>query len=141
MKQFVLFLAALALMAGAPAMTYAQVSGQGAYPPYHPGTSTWREGPPQAGAGHPLLNRPHPWMQTARPFPLVDASFRRMLQPDSVRIMLDGRNVTPIAAIKAGGFEFTPARRLSLGMHRVRVVGLTLDGRWISDSWSFDVVQ
>jgi hypothetical protein len=123
MKPLATALASLVLALATTLAASAQVQ-QGVYPPYRPGTSTWRAGPPQAGAGHSLLNRPHPWMQTARPFPLIDASFKHPLQTSSVRITLDGRNVTAIAQIRSGGFEFTPARPLALGTHTVRVVGL-----------------
>lgn len=111
----------------------------GQTPSYTPGTSTWQEGPPNAGTGHVLVNRPYPWGQTALPFPLITASFRKQMQPDSVRVMLDGNDVTAIAQVKSGGFEFTPAFPLSAGTHSVRIIGTALNGKHIVDAWSFTV--
>ncbi len=108
-------------------------------PPYQPGTSMQQPGPAWADAGHPLLHRPFPWGDVSQQFPLVNASFRHPLRPESVRITLDGRNVTEIAKVTAMGFEFTPAYRLHVGTHEIRVSGVTQDGALISDAWSFTV--
>lgn len=108
-------------------------------PPYRPGTSHQQPGPSWADAGHPLLHRPYPWGSVSQQYPLVNASFRTALRPDSVHVTLDGRNVTAIAKITPMGFEFTPAFRLHVGVHEVRVWGVTQDGRPISDSWTFTV--
>lgn len=118
------------------------MSGGGQYaaaPPYRPGTSNQRPGPAWADAGHPLLHRPYPWGSVSRPYPLINASFRRPMRSHSVRVTLDGRNVTPIAKITSMGFEFTPAFRLLVGVHEVRVSGVTQDGMPVSDGWSFTV--
>jgi hypothetical protein len=125
-------------------LTAAMVNAQeqnGPMPPYSPGTSTWQEGPPNAGAGHALVNRPYPWGQTSLPFPLITSSFRKQMQPASVRITLDGSDVTGIARVKSGGFEFTPAFPLSVGTHSVQITGTTLNGRPITDGWSFAVTS
>jgi len=108
-------------------------------PPYQPGTSQQQPGPAWADAGHPLLHRPYPWGSVALQFPLINASFRSPLDPRSVLVTLDGSDVTPIAKVTARGFEFTPAFRLHVGQHVVRVTGTTADGRTVSDGWSFNV--
>ncbi len=116
------------------------MAGPGAMaPPYQPGTSMQQPGPAWADAGHPLLHRPFPWGDISRQFPLVNASFRRPLRPESVRVTLDGRNVTEIAKVSPMGFEFTPAFRLRVGVHEVRVSGVSRDGTPVSDGWSFTV--
>lgn len=140
MRRFIISLSSIL----AVALTMATGSAQqqvGQTPPYYPGTSTWQEGPPNAGAGHVLVNRPYPWGQTSLPFPLITSSFRKPMQPDSVRITLDGRDVTDITQVRSGGFEFTPAFPLSVGAHVIRITGTTLGGRAITDGWSFTVTS
>ncbi len=119
---------------------YSNGQPNGPMPPYRPGTSSQRPGPAWADAGHPLVHRPSPWGQTSRPYPLISASFRVTMLPDSVRIMFDGRDVTQIARITPRGFEFTPAFPLRAGEHAVRVFGRTQNGMAVSDGWSFTVV-
>ena len=109
-------------------------------PPYQPGSSVQQPGPAWADASHVLLHRPYPWGQVARPYPLINASFRRAMQPDTLRITIDGRDVTALAKLTPMGFEVTPPRQLRIGQHFVRVSGMTQSGRPISDGWSFNVV-
>lgn len=110
-------------------------------PPYQPGTSHQQPGPASADAGHVLLHRPYPWGQISQPYPLINASFRHPMRPDTVNVTLDGRNVTEIAQVGPMGFEFTPAFPLSIGVHMVRVSGMLQSGGSISDGWSFTVTQ
>ncbi len=112
----------------------------GPMPPYRPGTSNQRPGPAWADAGHPLVHRPFPWGQTSRPYPLINASFRTPMLAGSIRVVLDGRDVTQIARVTPGGFELTPAFPLGVGEHTVRIFGRTQDGAPVSDGWSFTVV-
>lgn len=113
----------------------------GPAPPYHPGSSVQQPGPSWADAGHPLLHRPFPWGSISRPYPLISASFRRPMRPDSIRVTLDGRNETGIAKITAMGFELTPAFRLHVGTHNVRISGVAQDGAPVTDGWSFTVTE
>jgi hypothetical protein len=125
---------------GSYANGYGNGGPNGQVPPYQPGSSYQRPGPAWADAGHSLVHRPSPWGQTSRPYPLINASFRTPVLPNSVRVMLDGRNVTGIARITPRGFEFTPAFPLRAGEHVVRIFARTQDGMPVSDSWSFTVV-
>ncbi|HEY9085538.1 MAG TPA: copper amine oxidase N-terminal domain-containing protein [Candidatus Tyrphobacter sp.] len=125
---------------GAPGYNNGGYTG-GPAPPYRPGTSQPHPGPIWADAGHQLLHRPYPWGLTSRPYPLINASFRLPVQPYTMRIMLDGRNVTDIAKVTMMGFEFTPAYPLHAGTHTVRVFGETQNGMPISDGWSFTVTS
>lgn len=140
MRRLIIALSSIAAIAVTMATSSAQQQ-VGQTPPYNPGTSTWQEGPPNAGVGHILVNRPYPWGQTSLPFPLITSSFRKQMQPDSIRITLDGHDVTDIAQVKSGGFEFTPAFALAVGMHVIRITGTTLGGKPISDGWSFTVTS
>lgn len=128
-----LTLTAVAIIALSSAIAAAAV------PPYQAGTSHPQTGPVSADAGHSLIHRPSPWGSINRPYPLINADFRVRVQPQSMRISLDGRNVTQIAKVTALGFEFTPAFPLRVGTHTVRIMGVTQNGTPVSDSWSFSV--
>jgi hypothetical protein len=143
MQRLISLIGALTIVAAATAPAGAQTAQppNGQLPPYQPATSTWQEGPPNSGSGHVLLNRPYPWKQTSQPFPLITADFREGLRPHTVRIILDGSDITELAQIKSGGFEVTPAYPLAVGTHVVQVIGVMQDGRHrIADTWSFNVV-
>ncbi len=111
----------------------------GPVPPYHPGSSYQQPGPSWADYGHPLFHRPYPWGDVAQQYPLVNASFRSAMRPETVQVRLDGRNVTDISKITTRGFEFTPAFRLHVGTHTVSVTGITAGGQRLSDAWTFTV--
>lgn len=112
----------------------------GPVPPYQPGTSQQQPGPAWADAGHPLLHRPYPWGTISLQFPLINASFRHPVDPQSIRITLDGDDVTQIAKVTTMGFEFTPAFRLHAGTHSIRIRGMSQDGAPVSDGWNFTVM-
>jgi hypothetical protein len=96
--------------------------------------------PPWDQQGHVLLRRPQPWSATPRYRPFIAASFVLPLRPYSVRVRLDGQDVTGSAQVTANGFSLTPDFRLSPGMHTVSVFAVTLDGRRLHDEWSFRVL-
>jgi hypothetical protein len=135
------FKSARLTLAAVAAITLSSTIAGAAVPPYHPGSSHPHPGPASADAGHSLIHRPSPWGSTIRPYPLVNAAFRVRVQPGSVHISLDGKNVTRICKITALGFEFTPAFPLHVGTHIVRISGVTQSGARISDSWSFTVAS
>ncbi|MGH7737586.1 MAG: hypothetical protein ACREMP_06940 [Candidatus Tyrphobacter sp.] len=135
-KQAFLGAACFAFLAS---LTTAIGTAQSAVPPYHPGTSHQQPGPAWADRGHALIHRPYPWGSVSRPYPLVSASFRRPMEAQSIRVTLDGFNVTKIARVTAMGFEFTPAFPLHAGVHVVRISGETQNGNAISDGWDFTV--
>jgi hypothetical protein len=94
----------------------------------------------QYGEGANFLRNTYPMAQTPRVYPPIGASFDRPLQPQTVRVRLDGQDVTADARIRPDGFQFTPSYRLSGGTHTVRVTGIAQDGRPVSQYWTFTVV-
>ncbi len=114
---------------------------QSGVPPYSPGTSHQQPGPSWADAGHPLLHRPFPWGSVAQQFPLINASFRRPMRSETVVVTLDGSDETNIAKVTTMGFEFTPAFRLHIGTHTVRITGVTQTGASLTDGWTFTVTS
>ncbi len=67
------------------------------------------------------------------PYPLINASFKHPMRASTIRVWLDGRNVTEITQVGPMGFELT------IGTHTVRVSGVMRSGQRISDGWSFAV--
>lgn len=94
----------------------------------------------QYGEGANFLRNAYPMARTSRVYPPISASFDRPLQPQTVRVRLDGQDVTANARIRPDGFQFTPSYRLTGGTHTVRVTGITQDGMRVSQYWTFTVV-
>ncbi|MEW6281226.1 MAG: hypothetical protein AB1758_21625, partial [Candidatus Eremiobacterota bacterium] len=70
--------------------------------------------------------------------PEVGATFAQPMQVDSIRLVLDDRDVTAAASVNNGQVRYTPDE-LSKGTHVARVVGQTADGRPVKVVWSFVV--
>ena len=81
--------------------------------------------------------RPVPGNAVADRFVTISAQFNRNARPGTVRVWLDGNDITGRCAISAGGFSYRPPAPLSFGAHRVRVAGLAADGSGFDRAWSF----
>lgn len=69
--------------------------------------------------------------------PAVSASFSAAVDPNSVHITLDGRDVSNTTDISGTNFLFTPPYVLTPQEHTVRVTGTSASGASFSQSWSF----
>jgi Copper amine oxidase N-terminal domain len=69
--------------------------------------------------------------------PGVSGSFSAPVDPNSVHITLDGRDVSATTDISRSGFMFRPPYSLIPGPHRVRVTGQGRNGSSFDQSWSF----
>jgi hypothetical protein len=69
--------------------------------------------------------------------PAVSASFSQSVDPNSVKVTLDDRDVTSATAISPTDMLFTPPYALSATSHTVRVVGNSKAGVSFDKSWSF----
>jgi len=69
--------------------------------------------------------------------PNLHAGFSEPVQRDSVRVTIDGNDVTGNVYANANGFNVTPAQPLSAGTHRVRVTGVTAAGANFATGWTF----
>jgi hypothetical protein len=69
--------------------------------------------------------------------PAVSASFSQAVDPNSVKVTLDDRDVTSATAISPTDLLFTPPYALSATNHTVRVVGVSKAGVSFDKSWSF----
>jgi methionine-rich copper-binding protein CopC len=70
--------------------------------------------------------------------PTIEAQFgAAMANPNSIRIELDGLNVTDQASRSPRGVVFSPPSDLQSGKHEVRIVGTDVDGRPFDGRWTF----
>ena len=94
--------------------------------------------PPQAPASVTLTNlRPRSGgsVQVARP--AISGSFSEAVDPNSVRLTLDGRDVSSTTYVSKNDFLFTPPYDLSQATHTVEVKGTSAAGVTFDRAWSF----
>lgn len=92
----------------------------------------------QAPSGVQLTNlKPAPESVVAAKKPAVSGSFSASVDPNSVRITLDGRDVSSTTDISSNDFLFTPPYDLTPEKHTVHVMGRGTNGASFDQSWSF----
>jgi hypothetical protein len=94
--------------------------------------------PPPAQASVTLTNlQPgnRAYIQVTRP--AVSGSFSQAVDPNSVRLTLDGRDVSSTTYVSQNNFMFTPTYDLSQMRHTVDVKGTSAAGAAFDRSWSF----
>jgi hypothetical protein len=69
--------------------------------------------------------------------PTISADFNIRVEPNSVRVFLDGLDVTQSATRSQTGFVFEPQSPLQSTQHQVRVAGRDLGGARFERTWSF----
>jgi hypothetical protein len=120
---------------------YIMTAGMGGYtgyrggsePGYHPAYRSSYE------PGHAILSRLYPEGQGQYGYSVIGATFRTQLQRDSVRVRLDGANVTQDVRFRPDGFRLSTPYHLQPGTHVIRVSGLDQNGQRVSDDWQFTV--
>lgn len=108
--------------------------------PYNPAPPPYRPAPPPPAPVISLYSQqPGPNVYINNRFAPISAQFTRGARPASVRVYLDGNDITYRAGVHANGFSYTPPAPLSFGAHRVRVTGLAVDGTGFDRAWTFTV--
>ncbi|MDB5093908.1 MAG: copper amine oxidase-like protein [Candidatus Eremiobacteraeota bacterium] len=70
--------------------------------------------------------------------PTIEATFAGgSVDPNSIRITLDGADVTNLSTRSPRGFTYAPPSPLQPGQHQVRVTGTDSNGGTFSRGWSF----
>lgn len=69
--------------------------------------------------------------------PAVSASFSKPVDPNSVRVTLDGRDVSSTTYVSQDNLLFSPSYDLTAAQHTVRVTGKSSDQVAFDRSWSF----
>jgi hypothetical protein len=85
--------------------------------------------------------RPAPDSEISDRFAVISAQFSRRVEPNSVRVWLDGANRTMQSGVSSTEFSFKPPAPLAFGSHTVRVAGRAPDGETFDRSWSFVVAR
>lgn len=70
-------------------------------------------------------------------YPALHATFSEPVNRDSLRVSVDGRDVTSRVYANPNGFDVTPGFALQAGSHRVSVSGSTAAGANFNTGWSF----
>jgi len=87
-----------------------------------------------------LLNvQPPAGTSVANRFATISANFSNQVNPGSVRVWIDGGDVTSQASITRAAFSFRPPAPLGFGSHTIRVAGFDAGGSRFDRSWSFAV--
>jgi hypothetical protein len=69
--------------------------------------------------------------------PALHATYSEPVKRGSLRVSVDGRDVTSNVYSSASGFDVTPSFPLGRGTHRVTVTGTTEAGASFSTAWTF----
>lgn len=69
--------------------------------------------------------------------PAIHANFSEPVKRDTLKVTVDGRDVTADVYANANGFDVTPSFQLAAGSHKVDVSGVTEAGNSFDRSWSF----
>ncbi len=83
--------------------------------------------------------QPAPGATIVNRFAVISAQFSRSVEPGSVRVLLDGGDVTSQSGVSPTGFSYKPPAPLDFGAHTVRVTGRIVPGARFDRSWSFTV--
>jgi hypothetical protein len=69
--------------------------------------------------------------------PAIHATYSEPISRGSLRVSVDGRDVTRQVYANAAGFDVTPSFMLDSGVHKVTVTGTTQAGASFSTGWTF----
>lgn len=87
------------------------------------------------------LQQPAPGASIRDRFAVISAEFNYNVNAGSVRVWLDGNNVTTRSGVSTRGFSYKPPAPLDFGTHTVRVAGRGPGGAPFDHSWSFTVIR
>lgn len=73
--------------------------------------------------------------------PTIHVRLDRNVSPGTVRVFLDGQDVTSQAQYMGNSIQLTPTADLQPGYHSARVQAVDLSGRLLSKDWNFNVRQ
>lgn len=69
--------------------------------------------------------------------PAIHATFSEPVNRDSLKVSIDGRDVTTLVYANTNGFDVTPNFELAPGTHKVALTGTTAAGASFNTGWSF----
>ena len=93
---------------------------------------------PQTNASFHLTDQsPASGATVTNTHPAIHATFSEPVNRDSLRVSIDGRDVTPQVYANPNGFNVTANFELTPGEHRVTTSGTTAAGATFNAGWSF----
>ncbi|HEY4433896.1 MAG TPA: copper amine oxidase N-terminal domain-containing protein [Candidatus Cybelea sp.] len=116
-------------------------SGPGPAPPrpYPPAPPPPPPNPPPNSIVNLRARQPAPDAVVNDRFIVISAEFTHRVAPGSVRVRLDGNNITYRSGVSQTGFSYKPPAPLDFGSHTVRVDGRDVRGAPFDRAWSFSV--
>jgi len=97
--------------------------------------------PPYPTTGGALTLSPLPNSISAVTRPTIAATFASNINAGSLRLLLDGQDVTGRANVGFRDIFFTPENDLGIGVHTVQIYGTAAAGTPLNRTWSFSVPQ
>ena len=85
--------------------------------------------------------QPPPGVSIGDRFAVISAQFTQGVNPGSVRVWLDGNNITARSGVSSTGFSYRPPASLDFGTRTVRVAGRGPGGVPFDHSWSFTIIR
>lgn len=83
---------------------------------------------------------PSPGARIINRLPRISANFTHRVDPGTLRLIVNGNDLTPYTSRTATGFSFTARSPFDVGFHEVRVTGNDVSGASFDRSWSFWIV-
>ncbi|HEY1655173.1 MAG TPA: copper amine oxidase N-terminal domain-containing protein [Candidatus Tumulicola sp.] len=114
--------------------------GGGNYPPPAPYPPPRPNPPPYPPPGNPVQLRaqqPGPGASTSDRFVTISAEYTRQVRAGTVRVRLDGNDVTSRCNLSSYSFSYKPPAPLYVGTHTVRVSGADVNNLSFERTWSF----
>jgi hypothetical protein len=97
--------------------------------------------PPPSAVVRLRYQQPAPDSKVRDRFSVISAEFTTRVEGGSVRVYLDGNNITSRSGTSSTGFSYKPPAPLDFGSHTVRAIGRGPGGTPFDRSWSFQVVR
>jgi hypothetical protein len=95
--------------------------------------------PPPVSVVRLVAQQPAPGANVVNRFVTLSADFSNQVNPNSVRVWLDGADITSRCNVSRASVSYRPPAPLAFGGHTMRVAGSDAGGSRFDRSWSFNV--
>jgi hypothetical protein len=95
--------------------------------------------PPPVSIVRLVAQQPPPGSGVVNRFVTIAADFSNQVNANSVRVWLDGADITSRCSVSRASISYRPPAPLAFGGHTVRVAGIDAGGSRFDRSWSFNV--
>ena len=95
--------------------------------------------PPPVSVVRLIAQQPAPGANVVNRFVTLSADFSNQVNANSVRVWLDGADITSRCSVSRASVSYRPPAPLAFGGHTMRVAGVDAGGSRFDRSWSFNV--